>query len=61
MYNLQSLHFSLTEVRTNRAEETTQPVRFKPEELSLSLEPAETFEHHGMITEGSLQLTAKPA
>lgn len=68
IYNLQSLHFSLIELRTNRAEETTQPLRYQPAELSLSLEPAEKFEQHGMlklchpnITEVSLWLTAKPA
>lgn len=31
---------SLIELRTNRAEDITQPVKYKSEELSLSLEPA---------------------
>lgn len=31
---------SLIELRTHRAEEISQPVKYKPEELSLSLEPA---------------------
>lgn len=31
---------SLIELRTNRSEEITRPVKYKPEQLSLSLEPA---------------------